>query len=968
MLARLIDRWATPRLGLAFLLSLGAAILCQSDLPRRWDDSVYDTALSLFAREARPDIVIVAIDEPSLARLGRWPWSRRVHAALVDALSAARVRAIGMDILFAEPDTDDPEADRILADAIRRSGRVVLPVLPERGAGAARIKVTQPLPELAHAAAQSGHVDVELDPDGLVRSVFLEAGMGAVRWPAFALALARLGTNDVSLAGDHPAQAGSSPPPVNDTVWRRDYRIRIPFVGPPGSIRQVSFADVLDNPELRDKLAGKRVIIGATAVGIAPQFSTPLSGLAETMAGVELNANILDAWLSGLFIRQVGPWPSVALTFLLVFLPVAASNFLTPRRTLVLTLLSALTVAGVSLGLLTWFRLWYGPITALATLLLSYPLWSWRRLESDATALRLENERVNAIVHSIGEAVVATDAQGRIQYMNPQAELLTGFTLEEARGSRAESILRIVGKVGNHPSARPQGALSSRQRPDLAAPLAEPKLLVDRQGRELPVRLSARPITGGNGLAQGMVLALGDNSENMTMARQIADHASHDALTQLPNRRLFTERLERLIDAYTPAHGGCAVLFIDLDGLKAINHAHGHAVGDIVLETVGERLRQVLRRGDMAARWGGDEFVLLLSPVPGIEFVAGIARQLVERISQPVPYMGLDLSVTPSIGISLFPEDGREAEVLLNQADSAMSQAKNSELRHYQFFSAEFEQRPVGHQRLEDELDRAQMNREFVLCYQPLIEVATGRIVSVEALLRWRHPHRGMTGPDFFLSLAEETGLTEPLGAWVLDSVCGQLRAWQDSGLPPLGVALNLSARQLMQPDLCRRIDRALRDHALEPGAFTVEIPERLTLQDPEQVAAILRRIKDSGVATALDNFGTGYSSLAHLRRFPIDQLKIDRPFIGNLAQDRRDAEVAESMIHLGHRLRMKVAAEGVETAAQLDFLAERGCQVVQGYYLSPPLLAEDMTDWLARHGGIWGWGRAVRGSRAAVE
>ncbi|MGZ8975782.1 diguanylate cyclase domain-containing protein, partial [Methylomagnum sp.] len=554
-----------------------------------------------------------------------------------------------------------------------------LPVLPERSrTGSPQIKVTQPLPELARAAAQVGHVDVELDPDGLVRSVFLEAGMNSVRWPAFALALARVGTDEIKLAGDHPVEAATP----SDMAWSRDYRIRIPFVGPPGSIRQLSFADVLEDPGLRASLVSKRVLIGATAAGLAPQFATPLSGQAETMAGTELNANILDSWLSGLFIRQLGPFAGLLLTFWLVFLPVAAAGFLTPRRTLGLALLSTLGVTGVSLGLLAFWQLWYGPMAALSTLLLSYPLWSWRRLESDAMALRLENERVNAIVHSIGEAVVATDAEGRIQYMNPQAERLTGFSLEEARGSRAESILRIVGKVANQPLIHQRGASPHSNRADELAALTAPKRLVDRQGRELPIRVSAHPIAGDDGAAQGMVVALGDLSESVALARQIADHASHDALTQLPNRRLLTERLEQAINAHSGTGGSFALLFIDLDGLKAINHAHGHAVGDVLLETMGERLRHGLGRSDMAARWGGGEFVLLLDPVPSLEFVAGAARQWVDLISQPVPHDGLDLCVTPCIGISLFPGDGTAADALLNQAGSAMYRAKQGKRRH----------------------------------------------------------------------------------------------------------------------------------------------------------------------------------------------------------------------------------------------------------------------------------------------
>jgi diguanylate cyclase (GGDEF)-like protein/PAS domain S-box-containing protein len=937
------------------LLALSWGLICFDTLGR-WDQLVYDAELRFFSRPANQEIAIIAIDEYSLQRLGRWPWSRRIHADLIDKLTAAGVKAIGLDVIFAEPDASDPEADERLAQSLRRSGRVVLPVLPERSSVTSGLSATLPLPGLAASAAGLGHVDIELDEDGIARSVYLKAGIDSPTWSFFALAMLEAAKTDTrnSLSGERSPRST-----LNDSshFWKRDYLIHIPFCGPSEHFPRFSYAEVLNDETVAPGLRDKYVLVGATAAGLGVTLATPAPGRTASMSGIEFNAQVLDTLLQGLAVRKLQLGWSLLLTAALVLCPVFAFNFLPLRWTLPVTVLFSLLAVAISV---IWFRvflLWYPPTAAVLTLSLGYPFWSWRRLELAVKALHEEKERASATLNSIGDAVIATDAVGIVQYMNPVAETLTGYDLQQVQGRHIDAVLTV--RTSQTQAAIGFKGFARYLKSGRAVKLTDPHFLKSHLGKECAVRISANPIREPSGKIRGMVLGLSDITETLRITRQMAYLATHDNLTQLPNRNLFEDRLAQAIANAQRQRLQFAVIFIDLDGFKKINDGMGHAVGDMLLTEVARRLRTHVRQSDTAARWGGDEFVLLVERLADKAAAAEIAHKMVGALSQPFDFKGQELYVTPSIGISLFPGDGTEAETLLMRADAAMYQVKQSGGNNFRFYSEDINDWAAERLVLEKEMHYALRRGDFEVFYQPQIEPHSRRIIGAEALIRWRHPEKGLIAPAKFVPLAEETGLINPLGKWIIQSVCQQIKAWQMGNIPATCVAVNLSPRQFLQSDLFDQIAGALDGTGINPALLKFEITESLVMKDVERVAATLRDIRRLGVKVSIDDFGTGYSSLSFLQRFPIDQLKIDQSFVRQVASNTDDAAIAQAIIVLARSLRMKVIAEGVETRSQMLFFKDRNCDGIQGHYYCPALPASDMTRLLGRTGGVFAADRA---------
>jgi diguanylate cyclase (GGDEF)-like protein len=422
---------------------------------------------------------------------------------------------------------------------------------------------------------------------------------------------------------------------------------------------------------------------------------------------------------------------------------------------------------------------------------------------------------------------------------------------------------------------------------------------------------------------------------------QLRHQAFHDALTGLPNRALMNDRLAVALAHAHRNLSRLAVMFLDIDRFKLINDSLGHTTGDELLRLVSVRLSKALREGDTLARLGGDEFILLLPGLGEDAAAAKVARKVLTALRQPFHLDGRELFVSASIGISLYPLDGSDAETLVKNADVAMYRAKEQGRDNYQLYRAELHVRALKRMTLESQLRAAVGRDEFRLYYQPIVDLASGTIVAAEALVRWQHPERGLVLPAEFVSVAEDTGLILPIGAWVLKTACVEAQSWVRRGLPPVRISINLSARQFQQDDFVRQISTILAETGLDPSRLELEITESVAMDNADHTVSVLRRMQDLGVRLTIDDFGTGYSSLSYLKRFPLHALKIDRSFVQDIASDPRNAAVAQAIVALGHGLDIDVIAEGVETEEQRSLLQAQGCQALQGYLFSRPLPPE---------------------------
>jgi len=440
--------------------------------------------------------------------------------------------------------------------------------------------------------------------------------------------------------------------------------------------------------------------------------------------------------------------------------------------------------------------------------------------------------------------------------------------------------------------------------------------------------------------------------ERKRYQEQLEYQANYDALTGLPNRNLLHDRLRQSVFAQRFVRS-IGVVFLDIDHFKFVNDSLGHNTGDKLLQKVAERLLESVRDGDTVARLGGDEFILVLNDQTGQEVIYRAMQRIIGRVADPIEIDGQELLVTASAGISLYPQDGPDVETLLKNADAAMYRAKEKGRNNFQFYTAEMNRQVNERLKMESSLRRALDRNELELYYQPRIRVGSGALVGCEALLRWQHPELGLTLPDRFIGLAEETGLIIPIGEWVIRSACAQARAWQAKGTTPISVSVNLSMRQFRQEALASVIDDALRASGLDPRLLEMELTESLVMQDTEAAIRVLERLREIGVDISVDDFGTGHSSLSYLTRLPISALKIDQSFVQAIKGTGQSDEgiVAQAIISLGHNLRLKVVGEGVETGAQFEFLKQHACDEVQGYHFGRPMPAVEFERFAASRG-----------------
>jgi diguanylate cyclase (GGDEF)-like protein/PAS domain S-box-containing protein len=560
-------------------------------------------------------------------------------------------------------------------------------------------------------------------------------------------------------------------------------------------------------------------------------------------------------------------------------------------------------------------------------------LESFNRLVAQRNLAEENTRRLATVFVSSNEAILITDAQNRIIEANPAFSRMTGYDPQEV--------------LGKDPKILSAGRTPIEVYREMWADLDEKGNwqgeLWDRRktGEAYPKWLSISVVRDSGGNVANYIGSFIDITERKASEEKIRHLAYHDVLTNLPNRLSLYERLEQALHFARRHRTQLALMLIDLDHFKNINDTLGHHAGDELLIEVAQRIAASLRESDIVARLGGDEFVVVVPDLTPDD-VARIAENIVRTVSEPYWILGHELTTSPSIGICLFPDNAVKIEDLLRSADIAMYHAKTHGRGSYQFFSEEMDVRTRERQAMESDLRSAIEERQFELHYQPQLDLRSGRISGVEALVRWRHPQRGMVSPMEFIPLAEELGLINPLGDWILDEACRQLAAWRAGGLLDLCMSINLSARQFLDHGLPERIHEVLERTGLPAGMVDLEITESASMESPVDAVALMRRLTVLGVSLSIDDFGTGYSSLAYLKLFPIHTLKIDRSFVKDIETDPNDAGICDVTVLLAHKLGLEVVAEGVETDEQLTFLRSIGCERIQGYWLSKPLPANE--------------------------
>jgi diguanylate cyclase (GGDEF)-like protein/PAS domain S-box-containing protein len=526
---------------------------------------------------------------------------------------------------------------------------------------------------------------------------------------------------------------------------------------------------------------------------------------------------------------------------------------------------------------------------------------------------------------AVAEGIMVLDEAGRVQVANPSAAAIFDYPPDELAGRPVTDLLDPAGDV----SAPTWRAETEGRR---------------RDGQRFPAEVTAGMLSAATG---SRIVTIRDVTAQKADRDRMLLQATHDALTGLPNRRLFDDRLEMTLRRAARTGELVAVAFLDVDRFKAINDSLGHGMGDRLLKILSARLQASLRDSDTVARMGGDEFIFILPSLQRPEDATAPARKLLEAMREPVRLDGHELFVTASVGIAVYPGDGEDRDLLLRHADAALYRAKARGRNRFELFEPGLAAQAAARVELDRDLRRALARGEIALVYQPQVNLRTGRIVGVEALMRWHHPRLGLVPPSTFIPIAEESGLISGLGAWALRTACHAMMAWDGSSLGPPRIAVNVSPRQLQHDDLAGIVALVLAESGLAASRLELELTETALLPDDEKVAETLARLRALGVGLALDDFGTGYSSLSHLRQYPIQRLKMDRSFVRGIMTSRGDAAVAQAIIDLARELNLAVVAEGVETAEQLAVLRSLGCEEGQGFLIGRPLPAREVAGML---------------------
>ncbi|HEX5080377.1 MAG TPA: EAL domain-containing protein [Geminicoccaceae bacterium] len=875
-----------------------------------------DLRAGLVERPASGDLVIVAIDPASLQALERWPWPRRYHAEAIRRLLAAGAARIAYDVDLSA--ASQPQDDRALAAALADAGpeRIVLPVFRHlRQTADNRIEPvdTAPLPLFGdHAGAVS--VDLRADGDGRVRRIARGASRQGEELPTAPAWLQR----DPGGAADG---AGSGAP------------ILIDYSIDPDSIPQLSFIDLLSGRFDAAALAGKRVLVGATAIELGDWISVPRHW---ALPRPVVQALAFETLRQDRALAHAGGWPMALASALLVMLVGPLFVRLPWRHGLAVLAGLIAAVIGLALLLQPWAAVVLdstapvlGLLLAFAGAMLGKAERRSRRRGGQPGLLPIDGRLTRELVDSSFDAIVTFDPGGVLLSCNGAAERMFGRPAAELV---SQPVTRVL--PDEHHRALAAWAQDGGSRELVAA---------RRDGSRIPVDVAlSRMQLDGRWVG---IAILRDISQRKAQHAELERMALHDALTGLPNRTLLNDRIAQAISASRRSGEAMAVLMLDLDRFKEVNDTLGHLVGDRLLTLIGPRLRRPLRDTDTVARLGGDEFAILLPGPTDVPAACGIAERIVEAFRRPFAIDDMALEVGISAGVALYPEHGEAAEPLLQHADAAMYAAKRGG-SGFVVYDAESEDNRALQLSLTGELRRAIEDGQLSLGFQPKVDAREGTLAGVEALLRWHHPRHGLIAPEDFVPGAEHTGLIRPLTLWVVETVLREQRTWRETGFE-INVAVNLSVKSLHDPELTDVLRLSLERWQTDPRALTLELTESALMANPDNSMAVLKRVADLGCRLSLDDFGTGYSSLACLQRLPIDELKIDRSFVAAMTEDDNAAVVVRSVIKLAKSLGLTVIAEGVESEDAFASLRALGCDQMQGFYVGQAMPSDALLAWL---------------------
>ncbi|OCK55087.1 EAL domain-containing protein [Bradyrhizobium sp. LMTR 3] len=866
-------------------------------------NALADLRFAWQSRQVSGDIVVIAIDASSIDRIGVWPWPRLLHAELIRQLQKADVQDIALDVDFSTP--SDASSDRNFAEALEGAGgSVVLPAFQQPRTDRTTLHINRPLQQFAEHS-WSAIVNVEVGPDGLVRRYPFGERLDGKFVPSMAAVL----------AGQYAEKR---------TPFLIDFSIRT------AGITKVSFADVLSgDPATLQKLRGKKVVIGGTALELGDRFSVPngviLSGpVLQTLAAESLLQNRALQWTSGVV--------TAAGLALLALLMLFSWRRLSAGKRVALLGATAFTLEAGAFALQAAFPLILDTSLFHIAIIVYVAAIALDEIDIRDLLGRVAESRFQRVAMSLGDGLICTDSNYLITVWNPGATAIFGYLPEEMIGRPFDEICARDGALAT-------SAFSIKNAAHLAAGSVVEFDGRRRNGEVFPVEASFSGWQGTDGLQFGAILR--DISVRKREAERVRYLAEHDTLTGLINRNTLHAQLEAKISAAETDGRKVALLVIGIDGFQQINDMLGHTCGDLVLRAISQRLTAAIPPAGRVARLSGDEFAIAVPTSDIGENLSRFAEQIGDGFDAPLLAGNRHLRVKVSIGAAVCPGDGRTADELLSNAHLALSRAKATNRGGHVLFEDSIRRELETRLTLEAELALAAERNQFELFYQPQFHLADGRLIGAEALIRWRHPVRGLVSPGEFMPVVNTSPISERIAEWVLRTACTQGAAWERAG-HQLRIGVNLSPSQLESGDLAVSVAQVLASTGLSPTSLELEVTEDILLHDEQGALNTFLEIQELGVRLVFDDFGTGFASLSYLKKFPLDGLKIDRSFVLGLLTNPDDAAIVSSTIGLSKQLGLSVIAEGVEDRATADFLVRMGCEEGQGYFFGKPIPARD--------------------------